>query len=249
MRVAHRAAAALADAVTQVCTGDPGPSGIPIRYQTTKNSVQAIEQDDHVRQHQRDDRADPGVLLVALGEDHDQREVRHQRRDHVERRVADAVGGEHGLRRDAEPDEQRDEDRREERPLGDRRGMIRSTITVTRMKPISSQTAPMFMCSSTSPSFTAAHLGHVAEVEVGDELRDQQEQEEQARQPGPRLGDRGDHLVAALDRPGTAAVGEPGGEEDERDDHDQAVHERRVADDLARRPGCAAARPGSRSAA
>ena len=35
-------------------------------------------------------------------------------------------------------------------------GMIRSTTIVTRMKPISSQTAPMSTSSSTSPSCTAA---------------------------------------------------------------------------------------------
>ena len=35
-------------------------------------------------------------------------------------------------------------------------GMTRSTIIVTMMKPISSQTAPMSIDSSTSPSCTAA---------------------------------------------------------------------------------------------
>ena len=42
------------------------------------------------------------ALLVALADQDDERQVDHQRRDHVDRRVADAVGGEHGLRRDAE---------------------------------------------------------------------------------------------------------------------------------------------------
>ena len=46
---------------TQVCTGEPGPSGIPSRYQTTKNSVQATESMITYGQHQRDDRADAGV--------------------------------------------------------------------------------------------------------------------------------------------------------------------------------------------
>ena len=41
-----------------------------------------------------DDRADARVLLVALRDDHDERQVDHQRRDHVDRRVADPVGGE-----------------------------------------------------------------------------------------------------------------------------------------------------------
>src|SRR3954447_9046190 len=76
---------------------------------------------DHVRQHHRDDGADPGVPAVALREDHDQREVRHQRRDRVRGRVAGAIGREDGLRRDVEPEEERDEDRREDRPLGDGR--------------------------------------------------------------------------------------------------------------------------------
>ena len=40
------------------------------------------------------------------------------------------------------------------------------------------------------------HLGHVGVVEVRDELRDQQEEEQQARKAGPRFRDRREHLVA-----------------------------------------------------
>ena len=82
------------------------------------------------------------------------------------------------------------------------------------IRPISSQTAPMFTCSSQSPSLTASDLRDVAEVEVGDELRDQQEQEEQAREARPRLRDRVEHVGAALDRARAAAEREAGGEED-----------------------------------
>ena len=43
-----------------------------------------------------------------------------------------------------------------------------------------------------------------------------------------------EHLVGRPHRPRSATVGEPCREEDDRDDHDQAVHERRVPDDVAR---------------
>ena len=65
------------------------------------------------------------------------------------------------------------------------------------------------MCSSRSPNLTAATSGIVAEVEVGDELGDQQEEEQQPGQAGPGLRDRSDHVVAGLDRAGALAVGQP----------------------------------------
>ena len=65
-------------------------------------------------------------------------------------------------------------------------GMIRSTIIVMMMKPISSQTAPMSALLEDVAELHGGDLRHVGEVEVGDELRDQQEQEEQARQARPR---------------------------------------------------------------
>ena len=50
---------------------------------------------------------------------------------------------------------------------------------------------------------------------------------------GPRLRDRLDHLGARAQRPGALAVAEAGGQEQHRDDDDEAVHERRGADDRA----------------
>jgi hypothetical protein len=79
-------------------------------------------QEDHrVRQHHRDQRADAGALHVLLREHHHQREVRHQRRDDVRRRIADAVRGLGQLRRDAQLHEHRHEDGRQQRPLRGRR--------------------------------------------------------------------------------------------------------------------------------
>ena len=43
--------------------------------------------------------------------------------------------------------------------LGSDAGMIRSRITITRMKPISSQSAPMSAPSSKSAMFTAITVG------------------------------------------------------------------------------------------
>ena len=90
-----------------------GP-GIPARAacragtRATKSDDPDGRHDHDVREHQRDDRADPGVLLVALGDRDHERQVDHQRRDDVHRRVADPVGRQAGLRRDAELDEERD---------------------------------------------------------------------------------------------------------------------------------------------
>ena len=49
-------------------------------------------ENDRERQHDRDQRADAGTLNIALSEDDDEREVRHQRCDDVRRRIADAIG-------------------------------------------------------------------------------------------------------------------------------------------------------------
>ena len=74
-------------------------------------------------------------------------------------RVAQPVGGENGLRSDVEAEEQRHEDRGEDRPLRQRPGMIRSRIRITKMNPISSQSAPMSALSRKSAIFTAATVG------------------------------------------------------------------------------------------
>jgi hypothetical protein len=59
------------------------------------------------------------------------------------------------------------------------------------------------------------------------------EQDQQPGHAGPRLGDGVDGVGARRDRAGAAAVADAGGQEQQRDDHDQAVHERRRADDAA----------------
>ena len=53
----------------------------------------AHEEEDRVRQHRRDQRADAELAVVAAREGEDQPEVAHHRRDDVRRAVADAVGG------------------------------------------------------------------------------------------------------------------------------------------------------------
>src|SRR5215831_9972453 len=65
---------------------------------------------DEERHHQRDHRADPRPFVIATGEHHDQGEVRHDRVDDVPGGVADAKGGEHRGRADAQAQEQWDED-------------------------------------------------------------------------------------------------------------------------------------------
>ena len=75
-------------------------------------------------------------------------------------------------------------------------GMIRSTIDRDEDQADQQPDGADVGSSSKSPSLTAATSAMLRVVEVGDELRDQQEQEEQAREPGPRLRDRVEHLVA-----------------------------------------------------
>ena len=85
--------------------------------------------------------------------------------------------------------------------------MIRSTTSVRRTNPSSSQTAPMSVSLEPVAELRPPRpFGILREVEVRDELRDQQEEEEEARQPCPGLLDPRDHVVHALHRPGAAAV-------------------------------------------
>ena len=87
--------------------------------------------------------------------------------------------------------------------------------------------------SSHSASAMARTLGQVAVIEVGDELADHQQHEDQAGEPGEGLRHRRDDVVAARERPGPDAVADPGDQERHRDDEQQAVHERRRPDDVA----------------
>jgi hypothetical protein len=56
-----------------------------------------------------------------------------------------------------------------------------------------------------------------------------QQHEDQAGEAGKRLGHAGDHVVAPRQGLGPFPVTDPGHEEDQGDDEDQAVHEWRVA--------------------
>ena len=70
-------------------------------------------------------------------------------------------------------------------------------MNVTMIRPISSQTrADVRVLEHVAELHGASTSAMLLVVEVGDELRDQQEQEEQAREARPRLRDRLDHVVA-----------------------------------------------------
>ena len=73
------------------------------------------------------------AVHVLLRDDDDERQVDHQRGDDVQRRIADAVRGQHRLRGDTQPHEERHEDRREERPFRQRAGMMMSISAMTRI--------------------------------------------------------------------------------------------------------------------
>ena len=112
-------------------------------------------------------------------------------------------------------------------------GMMMSITNTSRMKPTSSGSAPMSACPSGRPASWPAIARHVGVVEVRDELRDQQHQEDQPAEAVEGLDDRVDDVRAAGQAAGALAVAEARGQEQHRDDEEQAAHERRVAEDLA----------------
>ena len=77
-------------------------------------------------------------------------------------------------------------------------GRMKSSRTMTRMKPTSSSSGGMAARSSRSASADGDHAGHVGVVEVGDELGDHQQHQHQPAEAGEGFGDRRDDVVAAL---------------------------------------------------
>ena len=174
----------------------PSPQGSPSRCQAARKSVHSTHSTSDVRQHQRHHRPHARVLLVLLGEGDDQREVRVQRRDGVHRRIADPVGGQHRLRRDVEPHQQRHEDGREDRPFRDRAGDDQIEEEHDDDEP---DQQPQRVEVRVLEDVGQRHGGerrHVGVVEVGQELADDQQQEDQAAQAGDRLAHRVDDVVA-----------------------------------------------------
>ena len=145
------------------------------------------------------------------------------------RYAASTVCGSH-----TEPNEDRDEDRGEDGPLRHHSGQDEvqdddhqdeadqqgETADVGRLEQMG--------------HLDRGDPGQVGVVEVGDELADHQEHEDQAGQPGEGLGDTGNDISAARQRLRPHPVEDAAHEEDQRDEEEQAVHERRGADD---RPG------------
>ena len=89
-RLAHRTRSAAdvgvsAGQLSRDGQAQPGPRGMPTRYQATKNSVQMTDSTRTYGSIIATTVPMPASLPVALREDDDQREVGHQRRHHVER--------------------------------------------------------------------------------------------------------------------------------------------------------------------
>ncbi len=185
---------------------------------------------DDVRQHQRHDRPDAGVLVVLLGKPDDQREVGVQRRDRIDRRIADPVGRQHGFGIDANCTNSGTKIGAKMAHLAIAPVMSRSRIATTTMKPSSSHSGADVRALEHVGHRHGHERRHVGVVEVGDELADDQEQEDGAAQAGDRLCHCVDDVRDVLHRLGADAVGGPGHQEQDHDDGDQAVHERRVAD-------------------
>ena len=191
------------------------------------------QQDDGIGQHQRDDRPDPGVLLVLGREaDHDA-EIDVQRRDDVHRQIADPVGREHQVRVAAEPHEQRDEHRREDRPFRHRAG--KDQVDQEDHQNENDDVARRADRHGLQEvgKVRGQHRRDIGEAEEGDELSDDEQQEDQPGHPGEGLDDHADRGGQVLHGAGALAVAEADGEEERADLHDQPGHERRAGEDLA----------------
>ena len=108
-----------------------------------------------------------------------------------------------------------------------------SRSAITRISPISSGIAPIPACSRNSASVIGEHVRDAAEVKERDELRDHQQHEHEPAEAGEGLGDRVATSVLLLKVPAPDPVADAGDQEQQRDDEQQAVHERRRADDVA----------------
>ena len=175
----------------------------------------------------------PGVLHVPLRDDQDEGEIDHQRGDDVHGRVADAIGRQHGLRRDPELHEERDEDRREDGPLRHRARHDDIEQAMMRMKPISSGISLNPASPSQFASFPAITFGMFDQLKRAMNWLIISSMKIRPDESGERLGHPGDGVVARLERARSVAEPKSHGQEEQRDDEDQAVHERRVADDVA----------------
>ena len=81
--------------------------------------------------------------------------------------------------------------------LGMSPGMMMSSSRMTTIIPISSGSAPMPGRLEQLRERDREHAGQVAVVEVGDELADHQQHEDEPGEAGERLRDRRDDVVGA----------------------------------------------------
>ena len=111
--------------------------------------------------------------------------------------------------------------------------MIRSTIIVMMIRPISSQTAPMFVLLSKSPSLTATTSAMFEKLKYAMNWAISRKRKSRLASPAQDFVIVASTSLDALDRARAAPVERTRtAKKNERDDHDQAVHERRVADDF-----------------
>ena len=197
-------------------------------------TIQTPRQDEGVGQHQGDDGADARVLLVPLRDDHDEGQVDHQRRERVEGRVAHPVGRQDRLRRDTQLGEQGHEDGREDRPLGDQPGHDQVQGHDDQDHPDEQRQAADARGLEPLRQAHRQHVGQLAVVEDGDELADHQQHEHETRESREGLGHGRDDVVGTGERARPEAVADAGQQEHEGDDEQQAVHERRLPDEVAR---------------
>src|SRR5262249_29375687 len=136
--------------VAQVWTGEPGPRGIPSRYQATKKSVHAIERTTTYGSISETTVPIPASFLyfcanTTISGKYAISGVITLNGESPTRYAASTVCG-------ATPRRMNSGTKigASSAHLAIAAGMIRSTMNVTMISPISSHTAPMFMLSSTS---------------------------------------------------------------------------------------------------
>ena len=150
----------------------------------------------------------------------------------------------HRLRGDVELDEERHEDGREDRPLRNEAGHDEVQHHDDQDHPDQQRQGSDARLLEPVREADRDDVGDVAVVEERDELADHQQHEDQPGQPRERLRDGRDDIGAAAERLRAISVGDAADQEHRRDDEDEAVHERGVADDVPGRGSRSGAPPG-----
>ena len=168
----------------------------------------------------------PVGLDVPLAEDHDQGEVRHQRRDDVGHAVAHPVGGLGELGGDAEPHQHRHEDAREQRPLGRGRADEQVDDRGQQHDADHRHLGGQIEIAQEIGALERDQQADVGVVERGDELGGEEGHHQVVGHRPHGGGHARDDVAMGLDGAGDVAVHDPRNQEQEEDQGHHHAHQR-----------------------